>query len=260
MDSEAWDARYAASDLVWGAEPNRWVVRELTALAPGRALDLAAGEGRNSIWLARRGWRVTALDFSAVALDRGARLAAGEAADAADAADPAPTAAGRLDWRLGDARTYRPPAGDPGFDLVLVAYLQLPAADRRAALRGAARALGPGGTLLVVGHDTSNLTEGVGGPRDARVLFTPQDVLDDLAGSGLTAVRAERVRRPVGAESAHQRTAPGDAPGEAPGDAPAREAIDALVRLVRPARDRPRTDPAGPAPRSAGAGSGGSPQ
>lgn len=215
MDSQAWDARYAASDLVWGAEPNRWVVRELADLTPGTALDLAAGEGRNSIWLARRGWRVTALDFSAVALERGARLAA----------DLPGEAVARLHWQLGDARSWRPPAGRR-FDLVLLAYLQLPADERRSALRGAAAALAPGGTLLVVGHDTTNLTEGVGGPQDARVLFTPQDVLDDLAGSGLETVRAERVLRPVGDGSAHRRD---------PGGTGRTEAVDALVRLARPA-------------------------
>ncbi|MFF2041373.1 class I SAM-dependent methyltransferase [Kitasatospora sp. NPDC058170] len=237
MDSQDWDDRYAASGLVWGAEPNRWVVRELTGLraaadpaegpaeafaegadepaegpARGRALDLAAGEGRNSIWLARQGWQVTGLDFSAVALDRAARLAEGL---------PAATAA-RLTWRQADARTFDAPAG--GYDLILVAYLQLPAEDRRSALRRAAAALAPGGTLLVVGHDSSNLTEGVGGPQDPRVLFTPEDVLADLAEAGLRTVRAERVRRPVGAEAAHVRA----------GEDRAAEAVDALVRLERP--------------------------
>ncbi|MFI9331392.1 class I SAM-dependent methyltransferase [Kitasatospora sp. NPDC052868] len=229
MDSQDWDDRYAASALVWGAEPNLWVVRELAGLrgaaepagrseegpgegpARGRALDLAAGEGRNSIWLARQGWQVTGLDFSAVALDRAARLA--EALPAAIAA--------RLTWRQADARTFDAPAG--GYDLIVVAYLQVPAEDRRTALRRAAAALAPGGTLLVVGHDSTNLTEGVGGPQDPRVLFTPEDVLADLADTGLHTVRAERVRRPVGAEAAHDRS----------GEGRAVEAVDALVRLER---------------------------
>ncbi|WP_406194264.1 class I SAM-dependent methyltransferase [Kitasatospora sp. NBC_01560] len=227
MDNRAWDERYAASELVWGAEPNRWVVRETAGLAPGRALDLAAGEGRNSIWLARQGWRVTGLDFSAVALDRAARLTAGLSAEVA----------GRLTWRQGDARTFPEPAGV--YDLVVVAYLQLPADDRRAALRRAAAVLAPGGTLLVVGHDTTNLTEGVGGPQDPRVLFTPADVLADLGGAGLRTVRAERVRRPVTAESGHHRAGAAGVAGAAAGAAgPARtEAVDALVRLVRPERN-----------------------
>ncbi|MFI6846385.1 class I SAM-dependent methyltransferase [Kitasatospora sp. NPDC050467] len=213
MDSRDWDERYAASELVWGAEPNRWVVREITGLAPGRALDLAAGEGRNSIWLARQGWQVTGLDFSAVALERAGRLAAGLPGEVA----------ARLAWRHGDARTL--PAPPAGYDLVVVAYLQLPADDRRTALRRAAAALAPGGTLLVVGHDTTNLTKGVGGPRDPRVLFTPDDILADLADSGLRTVRAERVRRPVAAEAGHRHPTE-----EGSGRA---EAIDALVRLER---------------------------
>ncbi|MDR3084227.1 MAG: class I SAM-dependent methyltransferase [Streptomyces sp.] len=207
-DSRAWDERYAARDLVWGAEPNRWVVRETADLQPGRALDLAAGEGRNALWLASRGWRVTAVDFSGAALDRGRQLAAAQPAEVAD----------RLTWVRADVRTHQP---DPGaFDLVVVAYLHLPADQRRTALRHAAQALAPSGTLLVVGHDTTNLTAGVGGPQDPRVLFTPDDVLADLGpgqGAGLEPVRAERVRRPV-AQGPDKGTA---------------DAIDALVRLRR---------------------------
>ncbi|KJS58576.1 class I SAM-dependent methyltransferase [Streptomyces rubellomurinus] len=210
MDSQDWDDRYAASELVWGAEPNRWVVRELAGLTPGHALDLAAGEGRNAIWLAARGWHVTGLDFSAVALERAERLTAELPDEVAD----------RLTWRHGDARALEAPAG--GYDLVLVAYLQLPAEDRRTALRRAADALAPGGTLLVVGHDLTNLAEGVGGPQDPAVLFTPDDVLADLAGHGLRTVRAERVHRPVGAD-----------PGHREGGTGGRDAIDALVRLER---------------------------
>ncbi|MFI8082399.1 class I SAM-dependent methyltransferase [Kitasatospora sp. NPDC086009] len=216
MDSQDWNDRYAASELVWGAEPNRWVVGELTGRTPGRALDVAAGEGRNSIWLARQGWRVTGLDFSAVALERAERLTADLPDEVAD----------RLTWRHDDARGFPLPA--EGYDLVLVAYLQLPAADRRTALRRAAAALAPGATLLVVGHDSSNLTEGVGGPQDPRVLFTPDDVLADLSDAGLRTVRAERVLRPVAAEAGHRDGAAG---GRA-------AAVDALVRLERPS-ERP---------------------
>ncbi|MFJ9774600.1 class I SAM-dependent methyltransferase [Kitasatospora sp. NPDC101157] len=207
MDSQGWDDRYAASDLVWGAAPNQWVVRELTGRTPGRALDLATGEGRNAIWLAAQGWEVTGLDFSAVALERAERLTAELPDEVAD----------RLTWRHGDVRNQEAPA--VGYDLVLIAYLQLPAADRRAALHGAAEALAPGGTLLVVGHDLTNLSDGVGGPQDPAVLFTPEDVLADLAEYGLRTVRAERVHRTVG-EPGHGGGLTG-------------VAIDALVRLER---------------------------
>ncbi|WP_441248407.1 class I SAM-dependent methyltransferase [Kitasatospora sp. McL0602] len=203
MDSQAWDDRYGQAELMWGTAANRWVVQEAASLPPGRALDLAAGEGRNSLWLADRGWQVTAVDFSEVALDRARRLA-----------DARPEPAGSVTLLRADLLTHRPEPGS--FDLVVVAYLQLPGEQRRAVLRRAGEALAPGGTLLVVGHDSSNLTEGTGGPQDPAVLFTPQDVLDDLAGQALTTVRAERVRRPV-----------------ARPDGGTADAIDALVRLVR---------------------------
>ena len=192
MDAARWDERYAAADLVWSAEPNRFVAEALTDLPPGRALDLAAGEGRNAIWLARRGWDVTAADFSRVALDKGRRLA-GEVS---------------LRWVCIDVTQWDEPAS---YDLVVMAYLQVPAADRRASVQAGYAALRPGGTLFVVGHDSLNLTEGTGGPQDPDVLYTAEDVLADLAGEEFETLRAERVERPVADATA----------------------LDCLVRLVR---------------------------
>ena len=197
MDAEAWDQRYAATEMVWSVEPNQFVARECADLPPGRAVDLAAGEGRNAIWLARQGWDVTAVDFSAVAVDKGRRLA-GDVP---------------VTWLVADATTWR---GDGAFDLVVLAYLQLGADERRAAVRAAYDALAPGGTFLLVAHDTTNLTEGVGGPQDASVLMTAEDVLGDLAGHDVEVVRAERVARPVTAA-----------------DGIVRNAYDALVRVRR---------------------------
>jgi SAM-dependent methyltransferase len=199
MKAEQWDERYRAADLVWGTGPNRWVARELAHLSPGRALDVACGEGRNALWLAARGWLVCALDFSAVALDKGRTLESRESLRTP------------VDWVHADATTYRP-ADD--VDLALLCYLQLPRPERQAATRHAAQALGPGGTLLVVGHDSTNIEAGTGGPQDPAVLFTAADVVADLAGIGLVIDRAEAVHRPV--------------PGAD------RPAIDALVRGHRP--------------------------
>ena len=94
MDAAAWDERYAATELVWSAGPNQFVEQELADLPPGRALDLACGEGRNARWLAERGWQVTAMDFSPVAIEKGRRLA-----------EQLPTTSGRIDWQVGDALT-----------------------------------------------------------------------------------------------------------------------------------------------------------
>ena len=178
MDAHAWDERYAATELMWSVEPNLFVARECADLPPGRAVDLAAGEGRNAIWLARRGWEVTAVDFSAVAIDKGRRLAGDT----------------EVEWVVADATTWQ---GEAVHDLAVIAYLQLPAEERRAAVRAAYAALAPGGTFLLVAHDTTNLTEGTGGPQDASVLMTAEDVLADLAGHRLDVVRAERVNRVV---------------------------------------------------------------
>lgn len=201
MDAEAWDERYAASELVWSAEPNRFVAEELADLPPGRAVDLAAGEGRNAIWLARRGWQVTAVDFSAVALDKGVRLA-GETA---------------VEWVVGDATEWR--SAQP-LDLAVIAYLQLPAAQRRAAGRNAVESLRHGGTFLLVAHDSTNLTEGTGGPQDPAVLMTAEDVLADLEGIDVDVVRAGREAREVVVGDDHR--------GEE-----AATAWDCLVRLTR---------------------------
>jgi SAM-dependent methyltransferase len=199
VDASAWDERYAASELVWSAEPNQFVAAELAELPPGRALDLAAGEGRNAIWLARRGWTVTAADFSQVALDKGRRLAGDT----------------EVSWVCADATTWDEPAA---YDLVVLAYLQLVADERRAAVRAAYAALRPGGTFLLVAHDSTNLTEGTGGPQDPAVLMTAEDVVGDLAGEDFDVRRAGRVARTV---------------GDGHGEVPARTAWDCLVRLVR---------------------------
>ena len=201
VDAEDWDERYAATDVVWSIEPNRFVAQEVADLPPGRAVDLAAGEGRNAIWLASRGWEVTAVDFSGVGIDKGRELA-GDV---------------EVDWVVADVLEWEP---DAPYDLALLIYLQVPAPQRREAVRRAHAALAPGGTLLVVAHDTTNLTEGVGGPQDASVLMTAEDVLADLEGLPHEVVRAERVERPVTVQEEHR--------GEVD-----RVALDCLVRVVR---------------------------
>jgi SAM-dependent methyltransferase len=201
MDASAWDERYAATALVWSSGPNRFVEEALADLPPGRAVDLAAGEGRNAIWLARRGWQVTAVDFSRVGLDKGRQLAGDT----------------DVEWVCADATRWSP---DGPVDLVVVAYLQLPAEQRAMAVRHGFDALVPGGIFFLVAHDSSNLTEGTGGPQDPEVLYTAEDVLGDLSGRDLEVVRAERVARAVTADDGH-------------GGEERRTAYDALVVLRR---------------------------
>jgi SAM-dependent methyltransferase len=202
VDSQQWDERYSGSEFEWTTRPNQFVAAELAGLPPGRALDLAAGEGRNTVWLAERGWRVTAVDFSGVGLEKGRKLAAARGIDTA-----------RVDWVVADLRDYEP-ARD-AFDLALVAYFQVSPELLARVLARAAGALAPGGTLFVIGHDLTNLSEGVGGPQDPGVLYTPEAVSAGLPG--LRVLRAERVYRTVERD-----------------DGPA-TAVDTLVRAVREA-------------------------
>ncbi|RFS83900.1 class I SAM-dependent methyltransferase [Actinomadura spongiicola] len=136
---EYWDARYGEHDHLWSGEPNAVLVREVTGLEPGNALDLGCGEGADAIWLARHGWRVTAADISRVALDRAAHHAA-----TAGVAD-------RVDFQRHDLAASFP---EGTYDLVCTAFLHSPGEDmpRAAILRAAADAVAPGGILLIAGH------------------------------------------------------------------------------------------------------------
>ena len=194
---EDWNARYAQKELLWTAEPNRLFAAEVGGLEPGRALDVACGEGRNAVWLAERGWRVTGVDFSDVALAKAAQLAEARGVE--------------VEWVVADVLEHE--TEPRAFDLVAVLYLQLPADELVPVVRSAAHAVAPGGTLVVLGHDTTNLTAGYGGPKDAAVLYTAEDVVPLLGD--LRVERAEAVERTVTLDA---------------GDA---VAIDAFVRAHR---------------------------
>ena len=208
MDAASWDERYRSTGLVWSAGPNAFVVKEVEALLvrrggeTGRALDLAGGEGRNALWFAEQGWAAELVEFSAVALEKAAAIAAQRG----------------VTLRTTLADMTEAPAIDPA-DLVLVCYLQLTPEPLARALAHAATLVAPGGTLLVIAHERDNLEHGYGGPPDPTFLPTVADVLDAVDGRGLVVERAEQVRRPVETD-------------EGP-----REAIDLIVRASRPAQD-----------------------
>lgn len=163
MDASDWDGRYGATDLVWSAGPNAFLVAETEELPAAKALDIACGEGRNSIWLAQRGWQVTAVDFSRVGVAKGRARAEELHLD--------------VEWHVADMTGWRPPTK---FDLVTILYLQLPAEERRSVLASAVEALRPGATLLVVAHALRNLADGFGGPQDPAVLTDAATVADEI--------------------------------------------------------------------------------
>lgn len=204
MDQKDWDERYKTPDLIWTAEPNQFLVRETSDLSPGRAIDLACGEGRNAIWLAERGWDTTGVDFSPVGLEKAREFSERRGT--------------KVQWVEADLNEWEPTPNS--YDLVLLAYVQLPSVMRSPLHRKAFTAVKPGGRLLIIAHDSTNLREGFGGPQSSDVLFSPDDVLADIEGADFAIERAERVTRTVTTDL-----------GE-------RVAIDALVRLQKPKEDK----------------------
>jgi len=168
FDQAFWDERYRSHHSLWSGEPNRHLVSETGGLTPGTALDAGCGEGADAIWLAQRGWRVTAVDLSPVALERAATRAreAGE------------EVARRIEWAQEDLTTWEP---EPGrYDLVAAHYLHLQREPREALFRRLASAVAAGGTLLIVGHHPSDRQTTVRRPRSEEVYFTGDDLASTL--------------------------------------------------------------------------------
>ncbi len=138
VQTAEWDARYGEADgAMWSGRPNGRFLAEVQALSPGRALDVGCGEGADAIWLARNGWTVTAIDVSAVAIDR--------------AQEASRLAGTTVEWVHGDALQTPFPARD--FDLLSMQYPALPKSTGEAALRRLLDTVRPGGLLLAVYHD-----------------------------------------------------------------------------------------------------------
>lgn len=178
MDRASWDDRYAQTERLWSKGPNMFVADRLGDTQPGVGLDLASGEGRNAIWLAERGWRMTAVDFSEVAIERGR------------------AASDVVEFVVADVLTWEPPES---YDLIVVAYLHLPPSDMRQAVGRVASWLAPGGELFLIGHDVSNIDEGYGGPQVPEILTRVESVVEWL--EGLEIVEAQVVKRPVDIEA-----------------------------------------------------------
>jgi SAM-dependent methyltransferase len=154
------------------------VAAEVDSLTPGRALDLATGEGRHAVWLAANGWRVVAVDFSGVGLRKAQARARAEGVTVA--------------WAQADVLGLRFPPDT--FDLVLAAFFHFRPPDRSRLYREVARTLTPNGTFVIVGYDEANLVEGSGGPQDPELLLRPAALATELADAGLQVERADTVR------------------------------------------------------------------
>ncbi|WP_431896518.1 FAD-dependent oxidoreductase [Micromonospora haikouensis] len=192
FEEAAWEERYRARPAVWSGRPNPQLVAEATGLPAGRALDVGCGEGADAGWLAGRGWRVTAVDISATALERAA----------AHAAAAGPEVADRIEWLHADLRVTPPAEG--AYDLVSAQFMHLPGAARRELFARLAAAVAPGGTLLIVGHHPRDLRTTAHRMHFPDAMYTAEEVasaLDPAAWQVLaTETRARATVDPEGRE------------------------------------------------------------
>jgi SAM-dependent methyltransferase len=188
-DDREWDTRYAGADRVWSGRPNGSLVAELPGAGSGRALDVGCGEGADAIWLAERGWQVTALDVSQVALERG-RLAAEQAGV-------------EIEWVHAGLVDAGLPRGS--FDLVSVHYPALRRTPGDDAVRALLEAVAPGGTLLVVHHADVNREHALAHGFDPEDYVSSDDVAAALREGWDVEVQEQRARDvpPSGSGSGH---------------------------------------------------------
>ena len=157
FDQAFWDERYRSHSSLWSGNPNSHLIGEASQLSPGTALDVGCGEGADAIWLAQRGWKVTAVDLSTVALQRAAAHAA------------------RAGWRHADLATWDP--GAARYDLVSAQYMQLLPGPRETLFRRLAASVTPGGSLLAVGHHPSDQQTTMPRPHIPELYFTGDDII-----------------------------------------------------------------------------------
>lgn len=174
-DPTWWEERYRAHERVWSGDVNPSLAQVAEGLTPGTALDAGAGEGADAVWLAAHGWQVTAVDASRTALDRGAAQAQRQGLT--------------VEWVEADLRTWVPPQR---YDLVTSHYLHAEGGRGWAWL---ADAVAPGGTLLVVGHDPSDLDGPVPRPDLARLGHTAEQVAAELDPAQWSAIHPQVIER-----------------------------------------------------------------
>ncbi|WP_298431624.1 class I SAM-dependent methyltransferase [Geobacter sp.] len=161
-----WDERYAAADFVYGTEPNDFLVRVSGLIPPGKVLCLAEGEGRNAVFLAKRGHRVVAVDSSAVGLAKAERLAAENGV--------------RIETVTADLANFVIEPG--GWDAIVSIFCHLPPTLRRAVHRQVVQGLRPGGLFVLEAYTPAQLKMGTGGPPSAELMMTLAELREELAG------------------------------------------------------------------------------
>jgi SAM-dependent methyltransferase len=193
-DQQAWEERYRCQPALWSRRPNPQLVSEASDLPAGTALDAGSGEGADAHWLASRGWRVFAVDFSGTALSRAA----------AHAEALGDEVAARISWVEADLTTWVPPGAS--FDLVSAQFLHLPPGPRRAVFATLAASVAVGGTLLLVGHHPRDLQTSVPRPDLPELLYTAEEVAAELSDVQWDVLVAEARPREATDPDGHQVT------------------------------------------------------
>ncbi|PZV98870.1 Thioredoxin reductase [Micromonospora phaseoli] len=181
----AWEERYRSRPAVWSGRPNPQLVAEVQGLAPGRALDVGSGEGADAVWLAERGWQVTAVDISTVALARAAEHAKAAAGQVAE----------RIEWTHADLLRWSPASS--AYDLVSAQFMHLPPENRRELFARLADAVAPGGRLLIVGHHPRDLRTTAHRMHYPEMMYTAEQVAEELDPARFEVLAAQTRPRPA---------------------------------------------------------------
>jgi trans-aconitate methyltransferase len=171
MSEAFWNERYGSQHSLWSGQPNSQLVAEAADLNPRAALDAGSGEGADAVWLAQRGWRVTAVDISSVALGRAA----------AHADDAGTDVARRITWVQADLTSWAPATT---YELISVQFIQLPQLERAALHERLAASVSPEGVLLIVGHSPLDLETTAHRPRSPELFFTATEIAATLDPDG----------------------------------------------------------------------------
>ena len=183
-----WDQNFAGADYRYGTQPNAYLAAQAHRVAPGSTVLVPGdGEGRNGVWLARQGHRVTAIDLSTVGLDKARRLAQAQGV--------------ALHTQVADLGQWAPAPASA--DAVVFVFVHLPPGVREAAHRAAVQALRPGGLLILEAFTPAQLSCHSGGPKALELLYTLEQLRADW-GSALEELHAEETTTSLDEGPGHQ--------------------------------------------------------
>jgi hypothetical protein len=156
MDKAFWDSKYSSDEYIYTKEVNRFVKESLSDLPPGKMIDLAGGEGRNTVFFAEKGWQAENIDLSSVGLEKCERLAAEK--NVSELVFTTNASASDFESKLAPV------------DLGVIAYLQIPQTELAVAIERLVSKIKSGGVFFGVWHALENLKDGFGGPQNPDLL------------------------------------------------------------------------------------------